>query len=197
MTLLFVRSKRLFVFQISIPLRWSILFSSFTIVFPLYPCHKELDYPALFVFRQGSALRHSVPLIKTAPTTAGAGVLSDKNGMSPHRSLLSVVRYNRRSKPFGNKIGGMGTDQIQSLFVNIFNVFFRQVKARTEFRPVQFCESFVNGLHGNPSLQIFGLLYHSNSTFSSIKDAVFFRYKRPIDNRFLYVIELKKLHEPR
>lgn len=197
MTLLFVKSKRLFVFQISIPLQWSVLFSSFTIVFPLYPCHKQLNYPALFVFRQSSALRNSVPLVKTAAAAAGAGVLSYKNGMSPHRSLLSVVRYNRRSKPFCNKIGGMGTDQIQSLFVNIFNVLFRQVKARTEFRPVQFCESFVNGLHGNPSLQIFGLLYHSNSTFSSIKDAVFFRYKRPIDNRFLYVIELKKLHEPR
>ena len=100
MTLLFVKSKRLFVFQISIPLQWSVLFSSFTIVFPLYPCHKQLDYPALFVFRQGSPLRHSVPLIKTAAATAGAGVLSYKNGMPPHRSLLSVIRYNCRSKPF-------------------------------------------------------------------------------------------------
>jgi hypothetical protein len=45
--------------------------------------------------------------METAPAAAGGGMLGDKNGMSFHGSLLSVIIWLGRRQFFGNKIQGM------------------------------------------------------------------------------------------
>ena len=58
----------------------------------------------------------------TKSATTGTGMLCDKNRVSPHRRLLSVIRNIFWCKPCSDKIFCMGADFIHSLFINIVNV---------------------------------------------------------------------------
>lgn len=116
-------------------------------IFPLYPSHKKPHYPLLFISGERPSFRHPIPLFQAPPAAAGAGVLSDKNRVSPHRGLLPVIWYHRRSKAARHKIGTVPPYGLHTLFVNITNVFGRKVKPRPERRPFQLLQRFINSLH--------------------------------------------------
>ena len=116
-------------------------------IFPLYPSHKKPHYPLLFICGKLPSLGHTIPLFKAPPAAAGAGVLSDKNRVSPHRGLLPVIWYHRRSKAARHKIGAVPPYGLHTFFINIANVFGRKVKPRPKRRFFQLLQCFINRLH--------------------------------------------------
>lgn len=60
-------------------------------------------------------------------------MLSLKNGVSFHRSLLAVIEDFGRGKPFANKILCVAADNSHALVLNIFHIGFVKLKARAKF----------------------------------------------------------------
>ncbi len=102
--------------------------------FPVDPCHEQI-YDFLLSHRvKRYALWHAIPLFKTAAATACTGMLSNKNRMSAHGRLLTVIRRKRRRKTRAHKIGGMPADHVPALFLRIGFFFFGQMKFTPKIR---------------------------------------------------------------
>ncbi len=119
----------------------------FAFIFPLYPRHKQPHYPLLFICGKLPSLGHTIPLFKAPPTAAGTGVLGDENRVTPHRRLLPVIWYHRRSKAACHKIGTVPPYRFHTLFINIAYILGRKVKSRSERRLFQLLQCFINRLH--------------------------------------------------
>ena len=108
------------------PLLWNSLF--------LNPAHEDIrnmtDLPVI-QFISGF---DPVPFEQTASAAGSGGMLGNKNRMSPHGGLLSVVCRKIRGKPSGNEIYRMLPDRIHALFINVGKVFRGKCKPAPEFR---------------------------------------------------------------
>ena len=115
------------------------------------PGHQQVHNALLLGLREGHPRRNPVPLLKTAPAAAGAGVLGHKDGMAPHGGLLSVIGNLSGSQTPGNEILGVPTDHRQTLFPDIFPVLFAEMKPGPECGFLQPLQRFANG-HTAPLL---------------------------------------------
>ena len=81
---------------------------------PFDPCHQDLHDISLFPCGQLPTGRDRMPLGQTTAAAAGCGMLSDENGVPPHRRLPAVVGNKRRREPPTHEIFGMTADDRHS-----------------------------------------------------------------------------------
>lgn len=98
----------------------------------LYPGHQHAYRIVLLLAGQFPARWDMVPLEKTAPATTPRGMLSQKDGMPPHRGLLAIVGDNGGSQPLRDEVFGMLTDRGKPFRLDIFLILPRQMKTTTE-----------------------------------------------------------------
>lgn len=91
--------------------------------------------------------RHPVPFFQASPAAAGTGMLGFENGMAFHRRLSAVMFRICRCQFSGNKIAGMSSYCIHTLFSDILPVFGSQMKRRAETGTGQFVQCFFDCLH--------------------------------------------------
>lgn len=96
---------------------------------PLYPRHKQIDDPALLILRQLSAFRYAIPFAEAASAAAGTCVLGLEYGMSSHGSLPAVIGYYGGRQPPGDKILGMASYGLHTLFFYIRSILCIKMKA--------------------------------------------------------------------
>ena len=105
-----------------------------TFYFPLYPGHQHGHGIRLFLRGQLSSWRYVVPLVETASTTAGGGMLGTKYGVTPHGGLLAVVGYDGRRQSLGHKVSRMLANGVHAFLGDVVPVGLREVEATAEGR---------------------------------------------------------------
>ena len=115
-----------------------------SVLHPFDPGHQEIDDARLAFQRNLSSFGNFPPLFKTASAAGCRCVLSLEDGMSAHGSLSSVVRRIRRRKARADEVGGMAPYRRHAFIRNILSVCRRKPEPRSELRPCQLRERFIN-----------------------------------------------------
>ena len=131
---------------------------SFLLYFLFDPRHEEVYYPLLLAFGEINALSHPIPFFRASSAAAGAGVLGDENGMSPHGGLFSVVVGDGGGEADGNEILCVDADGVKALFADVVLVPFRKVKSAPEIRFLKAAKSICNCSHRYLQIKIDPLL---------------------------------------
>lgn len=102
--------------------------------FAFDPRHKEIGYALLAHWRDFRAAWNLPPFCQTVTAAAGAGMLSDENGMAAHRGLSAVVRWIRRRKASSYEILAVAAYRLQAFFGDVFPIGVCKVEAAAELR---------------------------------------------------------------
>lgn len=85
----------------------------------------------------------AVPFVKATAATAGAGVLRNKDGVTPHRRLLAVVFGKGGGKAISHEVFRVGADGWEPHLFYVVLVFLGQVEATAEGGSSQLSEAFL------------------------------------------------------
>ena len=96
---------------------------------PLDPRHEEIDDALLPLGGDGDPARHFPPLREAVAATAGAGVLGDKNGVSAHRRLPTIVCWIGGCETCSDEALAMGADGGYAFFIDEALLERRQMEA--------------------------------------------------------------------
>ena len=139
-----------------------------SVLHPFDPGHQEID-DARLTFRWNlSSLGNPPPFLKTASAAGCRCVLSLEDGMSAHGSLSSVVRRIRRCKACADEVGGMAPYRRHAFIRNILSVCRRKPEPRSELRPCQLRERFINSHPSPRNHQPFPMTCHIISFILSV-----------------------------
>ena len=94
---------------------------------------------------EGDAFGHAIPFVKAVAATTGAGVLSNKDGVTPHRRLLAVVLGLGRGKALPYEVFRVSADGWELHLFYVVLVFLGQVEATAEGGSSQLSEAFLYG----------------------------------------------------
>ena len=87
---------------------------------------------------EGDAFWDAIPFEKATAATAGAGVLSNKDGVTPHRRLLAVVLGLDRGKALPYEVFRVGADGGEPHLLDIVFVLLGEGKVASEGGSRQF-----------------------------------------------------------
>ncbi len=113
------------------------------------PRHQQPNNAVLLFLSQFNTPGNVVPSFQTPSAAAGAGMLGNKNGVSPHGSLFSVVGNDCRGKACPHKILCVLPNDRESFFGNVSLVLGAQVKFCSKIGALQSLQSLLNG-HAEP-----------------------------------------------
>ena len=89
-----------------------------------------------------------MPLLDTIPAACGGCVLGNKDRMSLHRCLFTVISRGLRSYPCGYEIESMLPDGVHTFILNIAEVFILECKLGSKRGSFKRLHSLVHlGLH--------------------------------------------------